>query len=103
VAEPIDSLVGNPNRLEAVACGRSGEQLFLISQAGVRALAMAARSVCCDGDLFYGLDPQGDLLTLHVPTGRWATTRWPSPIAHLTAAEGRLLIVRADGVAECIS
>jgi hypothetical protein len=50
-----------------------------------------------DGDGFFAIGTDGDLLSLHVASGRVARTRWETRLAHVSASEERLFFATAAG------
>ena len=46
---------------------------------------------------FFAIGTDGDLLSLHVASGRVARTRWETRLAHVSASEERLFFATAAG------
>lgn len=96
--EPIIAFHGNPEREELVA--RSAvhpERLFLLHNNQLWTRHLAAGTLSCDGDHFYGVTSEGQLASLNLPKDRVAITRWTSPLAAIGAGAHRLAWVDRAG------
>jgi hypothetical protein len=97
--DPIADLYGHPSRHELIA--RSAidpRRLFLVRVGDVSVAEVDCGALCCDGESFFSVSADGDLVSVNVASRRTGRTRWASRLARVAASDGSLAWVTREGV-----
>ncbi len=98
IPEPISTIYAHDDRRDLVLrASADGTRLYLVSEGRVTAVDANCGPLASDGDGFFAIGADGDLLSLHVASGRVARTRWETRLAHVSASEERLFFATSAG------
>ncbi len=96
--EPVDQIWGHPFRDEVIARSAAHrDRLFLVRPGRVLPIRAECGDFTCDGETFFAVARDGELVSVAPSSGRLARTRWEKPLAAVAACTDNLAWVTLTG------